>query len=146
MKVYFDTGYLVRLYLPDQGFQVVRQLAAQHAVVSARLGRTETFAALHRVLREGRLNPITFPRTLAQFEHDCGLGAFSWLSMNESVLQRAERTLSGAAPSVSLRAADAIHLACAAEHGFTKIFSNDRHLLASAPLFGLQAVNIIPSP
>ena len=44
--------------------------------------------------------------------------------------------------SVFLRAADAIHLATAAESGFQIVYSNDAHLLAAAQHFGIQGRNI----
>ena len=40
------------------------------------------------------------------------------------------------------RAADALHLACAAEAGLGDVYSSDRHLVAAAPHFGLRAVTL----
>ena len=43
---------------------------------------------------------------------------------------------------VFLRAADAMHLACAVEAGLHEVYSSDRHLVAAAPHFGLRAVTV----
>ena len=59
---------------------------------------------------------------------------------------RLEATLRAVPPSTTVRAADALHLACAAEHGFTEVYSNDRHFLAAAPLFGLHGINVMSPP
>jgi len=45
---------------------------------------------------------------------------------------------------VFLRAADAIHLATAAESSFPIVYSNDVHVLAAAQHFGIQGKNILP--
>lgn len=141
---YFDTCYLARLYLEDAGFEAVRDLAgAGRAVASAWHARTELIAALHRVYREHRLSRGAFQAALAQFVADSQRDLFDWLPLTEGVHQRVLRVFRKAPATAFLRSADALHLACAAENGFETIYSNDRHLLAAAPLFELKGVNIL---
>jgi hypothetical protein len=80
---------------------------------------------------------------LAQLRADSAAGALQWLPVRESLMARLEKVYATAAPTVFLRAADALHLATAAEHGFSEIYSSDGHLLKAATLFGLRGVNVI---
>jgi len=142
---YFDTSYLARLYLRDHGFEEVRKLAGT-TIASAWHAQAEIVAAFHRAFREGRLQQGAYLTVLEQFINDSKDGLFRWLPLTDSIQQRLEQFFRNAAGTHFLRAADALHLACAAEHGFTAVCSNDRHFLAAAPLFGLDGVNVIPNP
>jgi len=141
--IYFDTSYLPRLYIDDHGFAEVRALAASQPVAAAGFGRSETVAALHRAYRERRSSETVFREQMQQFQKDCVQSAFTWLPLTPQVFERVEAVYLHAPASAFLRAADALHLACAHESGFKKIYSNDRHLLAAAPLFGIKGVNLI---
>jgi predicted nucleic acid-binding protein len=143
---YFDTSYLVRLYLEDRGFEAVRKrAAAASSVAAAWHARAEVMTAMHRALRERRVKREAFHAALEQFLSDSGTGLFHWLPVGDTTLGLLERVLRNAPASAFVRAADGLHLACAAEHGFKRVFSNDRHFLAAAPLFGLQGEDLIRS-
>ena len=43
-----------------------------------------------------------------------------------------------------LRAADALHLICAQEHGLREIYTNDRHMSAAARHFRLKPMTVAP--
>jgi predicted nucleic acid-binding protein len=73
------------------------------------------------------------------------MALIEFLPLTEDVLKRLESILAAAPVTTNIRAADALHLACAVEYGFTEVYSNDRLFLAAAPLFGLIGVNVIPN-
>lgn len=141
--IYLDTSYVVRLYLEDQGWERVRELAAAERVACSLHGRTEAISTFHRKFREGAFTTTEFRQVFEQFEFDCEQGGYRWLSLSPAVASRASRGYRSLPETVFLTSADALHLACAAENGFKEIYSNDQRLLAAADHFGVQGVNLI---
>jgi len=141
--IYFDTSYLVRLYYQDPGADRVRALAATDHVACAAHGQAEMMGAFHRKLREGAIRPAAYAALVGQVEAHIEAGAFQWLAQDGEILSRVRHAYHRLSASVFLRAADAIHLATAAEAGFRIIYSNDAHLLAAARHFGVEGKNVI---
>lgn len=141
---YFDSSYLFRLYWEDAGFAEVRAHAASVQTLACAVhGRAEVVSTCHRKFREGVASSEQLRLLIQQFQDDCAQGGFTWLLLSPEVFQRVEEVYLHAPASAFLRAADALHLACAREYGFKEIYSNDRHLLAAASLFGVKGVNLI---
>jgi predicted nucleic acid-binding protein len=142
---YYDANYLFKLQCVEAGTPEVRAHAATvQTLYSALHARAEFTSAAFRKVREGTASPADFRLFLAQMHTDTATGNLQFLSLTDSIIERIESVFATAPPITYLRAADALHLATAAEHGFSDIHSNDRHLLAAAPLFGLRGVNVIP--
>jgi predicted nucleic acid-binding protein len=143
--LYFDTTYLYRVYSTEPGHEAVKHLLAKtERIATAWHGRAEFASIVLRKRREGNDSPDLLASLESQFQNDIQGGLVEVIPLTESVMLRLENTLRSAPSATHLRAADALHLACAAEHGFTEVHSNDRHFLAAAPLFGLRGVNVIP--
>lgn len=141
--IYFDTSYLVRLYFEDPGWEKVRELAATDHLACAVHGHAEMIAAFHRKMREGAIKPVQYGALLGQLAADDELGAIQWLPVARDTMTKVAGVYAGLSAGVFLRAADALHLATAAQHNFGTIFSNDGHLLAAAPHFGLRGANVM---
>lgn len=142
---YYDTCYLFKLQCTESGSAAVRAHAATvDRIYCAIHGCAEFASACHRKIREGAGTTADLRAVMAQLRADADAGALVWLPIDAAVNLRVEAFFAAAPPTTILHAADALHLACAAEHGATEIYSNDKALLAAAPLFNLRGVNVIP--
>jgi len=142
--IYFDTAYILKCYLPEDGFVEVRQLlSAERSVACCAFGRLELTTSIRRAIREGRLPASASSTIISQLAIDDENGVWTWLPVTSHLLESAARAARSIPANVYLRAGDALHLTCAREHGF-EICTNDRHVLLAAPHFGVQAKNVIP--
>lgn len=142
--IYFDTAYLAKCYLNEHGSEEVRALATSaDRVACCAFGRLELAATIHRNLREGKITARQGRIIHAQIDLDEANRLWTWLPVTEETLDAAVVRLRSLRPGVHLRSADALHLTCAAEHGFKEVFSNDRHLLEAARDFGIKGRDVI---
>lgn len=141
--VYFDAAYIAKLYLKEPDSDAVRAKASSDGEVGSNVtARLEVMSVFHRKLREGLASSEQFETLMDQFESDCAAGLWTWLPLTPAILQSAVERYRHLPADVFLRAADAVHLATAAEAGLAEIYANDRHLLIAAPHFGLTGVRI----
>lgn len=140
--IYFDATFLVGLYVEEPGFAEIRALPqANEVVTSSILGKMEAEAAFHRKLREGALNRLDFRKVNAQMMQEEKFGLIEWHPLTSRIIEDVHAAFLNLPSDIFLRTGDAIHLATAAEAGFKEIYSNDRHLLAAAPVFKLKGIN-----
>ena len=142
--IYCDTAYLLKYYLDEPGSVAVKELIdRQTGVSSLALARLELSAAFHRKLREGQIDAKSHSALISQFADDHREGLWTWLDADDHLLDQAARQFACLPHNVFLRASDSLHLACAKEHGFREIYSNDTRLLAAAKHFGIRGKNVI---
>jgi predicted nucleic acid-binding protein len=142
--VYLDTAYLAKLYILESDSLPVRELAADtEQVVCSGHGRVELAFIFHRKFREGALEEVELAALLEQVERDTAGGFLRWLPNDMSQLESAARAALDLPQDCFLRAADALHLACARDHGFKTVYSNDKNLLGATRHFGLRGRNAI---
>jgi len=141
---YLDTCYLTRFYAQEEGTEKILAWAReQRDFVCAIHGRLELFAAFKRWQREGRITSRDHNLILRKLSADEAAGLWRWLPASERLIRQACDQVAALSPKVYLRAADALHLATAADVGLQVIYSHDRHLLAAARHFRLKGIDIL---
>jgi predicted nucleic acid-binding protein len=142
---YFDSAYIAKFYLDEPESESVRRLAESLGQVRcAMIGQSEVAAVFHRKFREGAFNAGAFREVMAQFDDDCGQGLWTWFPLTAALATKAAAVFVRLPRPVFLRAADALHLICAQEHGLREIYTNDRHMSAAARHFRLKARMVTP--
>lgn len=141
---YLDTSYLLKIYAQEPGStEVAAWMTGRSDFVCSRHGRLEVISGLKRHQREQRIDARGFRQAMHQLAADESSGLIAWLPIDDKLLDQACASVAAFSPAVFLRAADALHLACAADAGLKEIYSHDRHLLAAAPHFDLRGIDII---
>ena len=144
---YLDTSYLLKLYTCEHGStEVAAWMTGRRDFVCSRHGKLEVISGLKRHQREGRIDARGLRQSLAQLAADESSQLIVWLPVENDLIDYACARLASLQPSVFIRAADALHLACAADAGLKEIYSHDRHLLTAASHFGLKGIDLISSP
>jgi len=60
------------------------------------------------------------------------------IPVHEALLRATSLLMVSAPPDLFIRTADAVHLTTAQQIGESEVWTNDRHMLAAAPYFGLR--------
>jgi predicted nucleic acid-binding protein len=144
--LYADSCYLVKYYCVEAGSAEVRRLFANEQIACVALGQAELTSAFHRKFREGFINQAIFTALVRQLKADLNDDLWTWLPVTADLLNHVSATFALLPANVYLRTTDALHLAAAQTAALKEIYSNDRHLLAAAPRFGLRGVNVITAP
>lgn len=121
--IYFDAAYIAKFYLDEPDSHAVRALAESSGEIACCLhGTIEVLTVFHRKLRERAFSQRAFAILCEQFEADCAALIWEWLPVSAALVASVAAHIRHLPADTFLRAADALHLTCAAEHNFREIY------------------------
>jgi predicted nucleic acid-binding protein len=143
LRLYFDTAYLGKCYWNEPGGTLVRELARRaDGLYSSAICIAEMACLAHRKFREGSITLADAAIRRDWFLDDVNSGVITAVPVTDRLLRRIEATTRALPPSCYLRTFDALHLVTASDAGFGEVWTNDRHMLAAAPHFGLAGRSV----
>jgi uncharacterized protein len=141
--LYFDTSYIAKFYFNEPESLRVRDLVRNaDAIYSSLWCLAEFHAVLHRRVREGSYSRTNASDLASRFSAHIGEGLWNLIPVTEGVLGRTSALILSAPEGLFIRTADAVHLTTAQEAGEREVWTNDRHMLASAAYFGLSGKSV----
>jgi uncharacterized protein len=141
--LYLDASALVKLYFTEQGSDALdAMIQGRNDLIISDLAITEIVSALSRRRREGILPPSACGRLHRKILADVDAGFYQKIDLTSATHREAERLLL-AVDDIGLRAADALHLACATLADAASIVTYDRRLSAAAIRVGLHSLPML---
>ena len=139
--IFCDTSYAAKLYVPEAESVTVRNHLETHPgrVCLSELARAELMAVFHRRMREGCWGQAEFSVAARQFQQDDMSGFWTWLPLDQPIIRMTAELYLTLPAGVFLRTADTLHLVTARHHGFSDIYTFDRHQTVAAEALGLTA-------
>ena len=142
-RMYFDSAYLVKVYVGDPDSDEVRRLATSTTTVySSALCLAEFACAMLRIRREKSVSANEAAKARLAFLSHIRVGLVTLVPISEGILYSVQTFVETMPTNLFLRAGDAVHLASAQLEGFSEVWSNDRHMLKAAPHFGLAGRSV----
>ena len=136
--MYFDTSYIAKFYFNEPESSRVRQLVQSADIIQSSVWALAEFhGVIHRRLREGSFSPEDAHEISSRFYEHVQEGLWKLIPIHEALLRRTSTLIVSGPPDLFIRTADAVHLMTAREAGERDVWTNDRHMLASAAYFGL---------
>ena len=96
----------------------------------------------HRKVREDPVNRVDAGIRQNLFLDDLSSGVITPVPVTERLLRGVETAARALPDACYLRTCDALHLVTAADLGLVEVWTNDRHMLAAAPHFGLHGRSV----
>jgi predicted nucleic acid-binding protein len=136
--MYLDSAYLAKYYLNEPDSPRVRKIIqSADSFTSSAWSIAEVSCVFHRYLRQGDLSAKQFQLLLREFLAHVDSELWTIVPVTAGLIRRVTSLLATLPPEVFLRAGDAVQLVSALEAGEPEVWTNDRHMLAAAPHFGL---------
>lgn len=128
MKAYADTGFLVKLYLPEpESPEAVKTLAnVSRPVLLSELSQLGLLNALNLNVFQKRIKSAEATAAWALFQADLAAGLFEIPQLSSTALHRQARALSERhSPKLGTRSLDLLHLAAAQVLGCDQLLTFD---------------------
>lgn len=141
--MYVDSAYIAKFYVNEPDSDGVRAVIRRaDALIASAWSIGEVSCVFHRHMREGSFTATQCHELIRTFLKHVDAGVWTLIPLSEALLRRMSALVSASPARVYIRAGDAVHLTTAQEVGESEIWTNDRHMLAAAPHFGLTGRSV----